>query len=114
VKARPDELKEVLLNLVENARAALDGPGDIIVSAYLSDPDHVDIEIADTGPGIPEPLLTRVFEPHFSTRSSGTGLGLAIVRRLVESWGGTVSAESGEGKGTVVRVRLLVAGADVT
>jgi signal transduction histidine kinase len=110
VAARPDELKEVLLNVVENARAALDGPGDIIISAYVAGPEHVDIEIADTGPGIPEPLLTRVFEPHFSTRSSGTGLGLAIVRRLVESWGGTVAAESGEGKGTVVRVRLLVAG----
>jgi signal transduction histidine kinase len=106
-------LDRVLLNLVENARAALDGPGDIIISAYVAGTEHVDIEIADTGPGIPEPLLTRVFEPHFSTRSSGTGLGLAIVRRLVESWGGTVAAESGEGKGTVVRVSLLVAGTEV-
>jgi signal transduction histidine kinase/uncharacterized membrane protein YqaE (UPF0057 family) len=105
-RARSDELKEVLLNLVENARAALDGPGDIIVSAYVSDPGYIDIEVADTGPGIPEPLLTRVFEPHFSTRSSGTGLGLAIVRRLVESWGGVVTAASGEGGGTVMRVRL--------
>jgi signal transduction histidine kinase len=112
VKARPDELKEVLLNLVENARAALDGPGDIIISAHVAGTEHVDIEIADTGPGIPEPLLTRVFEPHFSTRTSGTGLGLAIVRRLVESWGGTVAAEPGEGKGTVVRVSLLVAGTE--
>ena len=105
-RARADELKEVLLNLVENARAALDGSGDIVISAYASEPGSIDIEVADTGPGIPEQFLTRVFEPHFSTRSSGTGLGLAIVRRLVESWGGTVTAASGEAGGTVVRVRL--------
>jgi signal transduction histidine kinase len=108
-RARADELKEVLLNLVENARAALDGPGDIIISAYVSDPGHIDIEVADTGPGIPGQFLTKVFEPHFSTRSSGTGLGLAIVRRLVESWGGTVTAVSGDAGGTVVRVRVGVA-----
>ncbi|MGH7448552.1 MAG: sensor histidine kinase, partial [Longimicrobiales bacterium] len=109
VQTRADELKEVLLNLVENARAALAGPGDIIISAYISDPEHVDIEVADTGPGIPSHLLTRVFEPQFSTRSSGTGLGLAIVRRLVESWGGTVVAESGGAGGTAVKLRLLAA-----
>jgi signal transduction histidine kinase len=109
VRARSDELKEVLLNLVENARAALAGPGDIIVSAYATDTGQVDIEVADNGPGIPEHLLTRVFEPHFSTRSSGTGLGLAIVRRLVESWGGTVTAEPAPARGTVVRVRIPAA-----
>jgi nitrogen fixation/metabolism regulation signal transduction histidine kinase len=109
VRARSDELKEVLLNLVENARAALAGPGDIIVSAYATDTGQVDIEVADNGPGIPEHLLTRVFEPHFSTRSSGTGLGLAIVRRLVESWGGTVTAESAPARGTIVRVRIPAA-----
>ncbi|HSJ31086.1 MAG TPA: ATP-binding protein [Longimicrobiales bacterium] len=108
-RARSNELKEVLLNLVENARAALDGPGDIIISAYETDSGHIDIDVADTGPGIPEQNLARVFEPHFSTRSSGTGLGLAIVRRLVESWEGTVTAASREGGGTVVRIRLLIA-----
>ena len=58
----------------------------------------------DNGKGISPEFLTRVFEPHFSTRSAGTGLGLAIVRRLVESWGGSVMAESEVGKGSVIKV----------
>ena len=66
----------------------------------------MEVEVADTGEGIPPELLARIFEPHFSTRTSGTGLGLAIVRRLVESWGGAVEAESQPGAGTVVRLRL--------
>jgi signal transduction histidine kinase len=105
VRARGDELKEVLLNLVENARAALDGTGRIEVRAAERG-DLVEIDVADDGPGIPPEQLPRIFEPHFSTRSTGTGLGLAIVRRLVESWGGTVTAESTAGQGTVVRLRL--------
>ena len=111
VLARPDELKEVLLNLVENARAALDGGGEITIAARLAEghADRVDIDVCDDGAGIPTELLGRIFEPHFSTRSAGTGLGLAIVRRIVESWGGTVSAESREGHGTTVRVRMSVA-----
>ncbi len=107
---RTGELKEVLLNLLENARNALNGKrGTIRVSAHAQ---HETIELAvhDTGPGIPSDFLPRVFEPHFSTRSTGTGLGLAIVRRLVESWGGSVTAESELGGGTVIRVVLRKAG----
>ncbi|CAN5834150.1 hypothetical protein BH23GEM9_BH23GEM9_02630 [soil metagenome] len=105
VQARSDELKEVLLNLVENARAALNGAGAITIRAQRYE-DRVEIEVSDDGPGMPAELLNRIFEPHFSTRSAGTGLGLAIVRRLVESWGGTVHAESEFGSGTTIRIRL--------
>jgi two-component system nitrogen regulation sensor histidine kinase NtrY len=105
VVARRGEMKEVLLNLVENAREALDGRGTILVRAASSD-GRVDVAVEDDGPGIPPELLARVFDPHFSTRSTGTGLGLAIVRRLVEGWGGTVNAQSDPGRGTVVRIRL--------
>jgi signal transduction histidine kinase len=105
-QARPDELKEVLLNLVENSRAAIEANGEIIISAYEVD-GRIDLEVSDNGPGVPPDLLSRIFEPHFSTRSSGTGLGLAIVRRLVESWGGTVTADSEPGHGTTVRIRLV-------
>jgi two-component system, NtrC family, nitrogen regulation sensor histidine kinase NtrY len=108
VEGRTDELKEVLLNLVENARVAVDGAGVVTISAAAHD-DRVEIAVADNGPGIPPDQLGRIFEPHFSTRSAGTGLGLAIVRRIVESWGGAVHAESEVGQGTVVRVRMNVA-----
>jgi signal transduction histidine kinase len=109
VHARPGELKEVLLNLLENARAALDGRGSIAVRAERTPDDGIELVVEDDGPGIPADLLPRIFEPHFSTRSTGTGLGLAIVRRIVESWGGTVTAESESGRGTVVRVRMVPA-----
>jgi len=106
--ARSGELKEVILNLLENAHAALNGSGHVQVHAYRAQ-DAIEIVVRDDGPGIPEELASRVFEPHFSTRSSGTGLGLAIVRRLVESWGGDVSAESDDGRGAAMRVRMRIA-----
>ena len=105
---RGAELKEVLINLLENARDALNGDGVITVAAKRAD-SGVEILVRDNGPGIPTELLPRVFEPHFSTRSAGTGLGLAIVRRLVESWGGQVGAESEEGRGTTIRIVLRAA-----
>jgi signal transduction histidine kinase len=109
--ARMGELKEVLVNLLENARDALDGDGEVRVSvASLGPADHVEIVVADDGEGIPPELMARIFDPHFSTRTSGTGLGLAIVRRLVESWGGEITADSEPGRGTRMRVLLRVAG----
>jgi signal transduction histidine kinase len=105
---RAPELKEVLINLLENARDAVDGDGVITVAARRVD-GGVEICVRDNGRGIPPDLLPRVFEPHFSTRSAGTGLGLAIVRRLVESWGGEVAAESEEGRGTTIRIVLRAA-----
>lgn len=108
VMCRPDELKEVLLNLIENSRAAMPEGGSIRISAEHGDEPgaRATILVEDEGSGIPPALLPRVFEPKFSTRSSGTGLGLAIVRRLVESWGGSVEAESEVGKGARIRLRL--------
>jgi two-component system nitrogen regulation sensor histidine kinase NtrY len=99
--ARPDEVKEVMVNLLENARNAGAKVVHIAVGPGL-------IRVADDGTGIPDGLLPRVFEPRFSTTTSGAGLGLAIVRRLVESWGGRIEVESGSGRGTVVTVQLPV------
>jgi PAS domain S-box-containing protein len=110
VHARVGELKEVLVNLLENARGAMDGGGDIRISAApVGGGQWLHLDVADTGEGIPSELLPRVFEPQFSTKTSGTGLGLAIVRRLVESWGGEVTIDSTPGEGTTVHLRLRVA-----
>jgi signal transduction histidine kinase len=65
-----------------------------------------EVTVRDDGVGIPPHLLQRIFEPHFSTRTSGSGLGLAVSRRLIEGWGGSISAESAPGEGTAIRVRL--------
>ncbi len=101
--ARTDELKEVLVNLLENARLAQ----ATTIGVKL---DHVDgtlrISVVDDGTGIAANVLPRIFEPHFSTRTSGSGLGLAISRRLIEGWGGTVDVTSEVGVGTTVRLSL--------
>jgi two-component system nitrogen regulation sensor histidine kinase NtrY len=110
--ARGDELREVLLNLFENARLAGARSVTAVVCADGKDDaaPAVQISVTDDGSGIAADVLPRIFEPHFSTRTSGSGLGLAITRRLVESWAGSVTIESTPGKGTVVRVVLKAIG----
>ncbi len=66
------------------------------------------VDVRDDGGGISPNALPRIFEPHFSTRTSGSGLGLAISRRLVESWGGAVTIVDTSAEGTTVRVELRV------
>ncbi len=102
--ARPDELKEVLVNLVENARDA--GAQKITVSVSSLDDEEVAIVVSDDGAGIDPRVLPHIFEPQFSATTSGTGLGLAICQRLVESWGGEIGAASSPGKGTQISIRL--------
>jgi two-component system nitrogen regulation sensor histidine kinase NtrY len=105
--ARVGELKEVLVNVLENARAALPEGGEVRIGAGPAGGGAwVRLDVADTGEGIPAESLPRIFEPQFSTRSSGTGLGLAIVKRLVESWGGEITVDSDPGAGTTVHLRL--------
>jgi signal transduction histidine kinase len=101
--AREDELREVLLNIMENARQSR---ATRVSVALGGDGRHVSVTIRDNGDGVPEEVLPSVFDPHFSTRTSGSGLGLAISRRLVESWGGGITLTSRPGEGTVVRVAL--------
>ena len=108
VHCRPDELKEVLVNLLENARAAMPGGGVVRVGAREPrDPaEIVVVTVEDEGTGIPAELLPRIFEPQFSTRSTGSGLGLAIAKRLVDSWGAVLEVESEVGSGTRVNIRF--------
>jgi signal transduction histidine kinase len=100
---RADELKEVLLNVLENARLA--NARHVDVSLELT-AEGSTITVRDDGQGIAADVLPRIFEPHFSTRTSGSGLGLAISRRLVEGWGGGISVESVPGHGTTVLIAL--------
>jgi nitrogen fixation/metabolism regulation signal transduction histidine kinase len=102
--ARPDELREVLVNLVENARNA--AATRIVVTVGEVPDSRVVVSVRDNGKGIRTEDLPLIFEPHFSTTTSGTGLGLAICKRLVESWGGKISAESTVGQGTTVTLEI--------
>lgn len=102
-RARGDELRDVLLNVFENARLAR---AKTVRIELARDERFVTITVNDDGAGIPSAALNRVFEPHFSTRTTGSGLGLAISRRLLESWGGTIDLESVEGRGAKVLIAM--------
>jgi signal transduction histidine kinase len=92
-------LSEILINILHNAREALQGRGNLWLSARVGDKYSVRITIADDGPGIAAEVLDRVFEAYYTTREKGSGLGLAIVKHNVELYGGQVSVESVLGQG---------------
>ncbi|MCU0634522.1 MAG: ATP-binding protein [Gemmatimonadaceae bacterium] len=103
-RSRRGELREVLLNLCENARLA--EAREVTIRIACEGEQALALVVSDDGVGIPAADLPRIFEPRFSTRTSGTGLGLAICRRLVLSWGGRIEAASTPGVGTAVTVTV--------
>ena len=109
VDADADQVKRVLLNVINNALEAMadQGRGRLRLRT-LSDGGRVEIRVEDDGPGVDD--VERIFEPHYTTKVKGTGLGLAIARQIVEEHGGTIAAESAPGRGTRVRIRLPAAG----
>lgn len=108
------QIQQVLMNLLINACQAMgdrDQIGRITISTR-GDGEAVTIEIADDGPGIPEDVLPRIFEPYFSTKSAahGTGLGLPISKRICEKHGGSLTVTSTVGVGTTFVITLPVEG----
>jgi len=97
----------VFLNLLLNAADAMGGAGRVRIGAAAGD-RFVEVEVRDSGPGIPAADLSRIFEPFFTTKAGGqgTGLGLAISQGIVESFGGELAAANAEGGGAVLTVRL--------
>ena len=109
IQADPEQLKEVLVNLVVNACEAMSAGGAIRITEELQ---HIDarqqavIRVQDQGPGVPETLKERVFQPFFTTKEEGTGLGLSIAARIIAEHGGWLSLDSREGRGTTFTISL--------
>ncbi|MGD8413895.1 MAG: ATP-binding protein [Candidatus Latescibacterota bacterium] len=103
-----DQMQHVMMNLVENALDACSQGDRIEIRTRPSGSDQVEIQISDTGRGIPAEIRDRIFNLYFTTKASGTGIGLAMVRRTVIDHGGTVDAISPEGEGSTFTVRLPV------
>ncbi|MDY7031655.1 MAG: ATP-binding protein [Thermodesulfobacteriota bacterium] len=116
VQGDPDQLRQVFGNIILNAIQAMSEGGRLVVMTSASSvgpfevpsQEWVIVSISDTGAGIPEEILGKVFEPLFTTKAKGIGLGLALTRTIVEAHGGTITVESEEGKGSTFTVRLPV------
>jgi signal transduction histidine kinase len=113
-----ERLRTALVNILANAREAVTANGregaggsDITVETRRSEDGKTVIMVRDRGVGIPPEDLSKIFEPYFTGKRTGTGLGLAITKNIVESLGGTVTAESRPAEGTVVKVELFPRGA---
>jgi two-component system, sporulation sensor kinase E len=100
-----NQIQQVLVNLIRNAMQAMTKGGTLSLQTGES-PDDVWMSVADTGGGIPEELLNRIFEPFYTTKKKGSGLGLMIVQRIVRAHGGRIELESQVGRGTTFRIWL--------
>jgi signal transduction histidine kinase len=101
----PRQMEQVLVNLLDNACQAMPEGGRVVLSAQ-AEQDDVALSITDTGCGIPEENIKKLFEPLFTTKARGIGLGLAVSKNLMEANGGSIEVTSEEGKGSTFTVRL--------
>jgi PAS domain S-box-containing protein len=111
VRARADQLRQVFLNLILNAQQAITGGGEIHVSTSRYEQalqPSIIVQLSDSGVGIAEDDLTRIFDPFFSTGKKGTGLGLWVTQDIVRQHGGRIEVSSDIGRGTVFSILLQV------
>jgi two-component system, NtrC family, sensor kinase len=96
-------LEQVLLNLITNARQAMEGAGEIrvVTRPAPAHPGWIELVVSDTGPGIPAEIVSKIFDPFFTTKASGTGLGLSITQRIVQEHGGVIEVAASRGAGPV-------------
>lgn len=110
VKIDRDQIKRVLINLLENAVAAMDNKGKVVITTtYDAELKMVSCSVADNGPGISAEVKSRLFEPYFSTKKGGTGLGLAIVTSIVSDHNGFVRVRDNVPSGACFVIELPVA-----
>ncbi|HDZ87551.1 MAG TPA: two-component sensor histidine kinase, partial [Nitrospirae bacterium] len=107
VRVNGNQLEQVFINMILNAADAMPEGGELTIRAF-SKQDSVDIEISDTGKGIPDENIEKIFDPFFTTKERGTGLGLSVSYTIVRGFGGNIFVSSVPGKGTTFTMRLPV------
>ena len=112
-RVEKNKIERVFINFVKNAIDAMPNGGTITISSKQAN-GSVDITFADTGTGIPENVLPKIFSPLVSTKAQGMGFGLAICKRFVEAHGGTITVETEKGKGTTFKVTLPIETKQIT
>jgi two-component system nitrogen regulation sensor histidine kinase NtrY len=107
VRLDPEQIRRVIINLVDNAIEAMERRGEIVVEAQLDSPNRlVRVVVADNGPGIPSAERDKLFLPYYSTKRRGSGLGLAIVRRIIAEHGGSIDVGDNAPRGTRFTIEL--------
>jgi two-component system nitrogen regulation sensor histidine kinase NtrY len=107
VRVDPEQMRRVVINLVDNAIEALNRSGTIVIETSHDQADsYVRLVVSDDGPGIPETEREKLFLPYYSTKGRGSGLGLAIVRRIVAEHGGTIEVSDNSPRGTRFTIEL--------
>jgi two-component system nitrogen regulation sensor histidine kinase NtrY len=107
VRLDPEQIRRVIINLVDNAIEAMERHGEIVVETQFDAANHlVRIVVADDGPGIPPAEREKLFLPYYSTKRRGSGLGLAIVRRIIAEHGGNIDAGDNTPRGTRFTIEL--------
>jgi signal transduction histidine kinase len=109
IAGQRDRLKQAILNVAINALESMSDGGalEMILEAL---PDEAEVRIIDTGPGIPVEVQPRIFDMHYTTKTTGTGIGLYLARSIVEAHGGEISVENRPGRGSEFRMRLPALG----
>lgn len=100
-------IKQAILNIIINAEQAMGNGGELMVRTSR-DNKYIQLDITDTGSGIPKDIVDKIFQVYFSTKKTGTGLGLPTAKRIIEDHKGAISVQSEEGKGTNFSIKLPI------
>jgi len=119
IKADPQQLKQVLINLVRNSAEAIGEKGTVTLRTRTATPrispgaeTYAVLEVEDTGPGVAPEVQQRLFDPFFTTKADGTGLGLSIAARILEKHGGRLEYQTAPGRGTAFQLVLPIVHGD--
>lgn len=111
VQGDPNQLRQIIHNLIRNAQDATEGRADLEIDVRTRlHKRRVELRIADNGPGFPPEIIANAFEPYVTTKPKGTGLGLAIVKKMIEDHGGKISLSNQQGGGAEICIQLQISG----
>jgi signal transduction histidine kinase len=111
VEVDPDQIQQVLVNIITNAVQAMPDGGKLTINVK-ENKGFLEMEIADTGVGIPQEVRGKIFEPLFTTRAKGIGLGLAVCKSIIDRHEGHIAVKSKVGEGTIFNIKLPLKPAD--
>jgi len=106
IRGSVEKLQQVFINLIKNGIQAMPDGGDVTIAVDTSDAGHATITVADTGPGFPPDVMSKIFQPYFTTKADGSGLGLALAYKTITDYGGAIEAANDPSGGAKIKITL--------